>query len=80
MNRTDAHTLPQADSGYPWRAERSSGGGSQSARRSNTSNYLLGAVFGAAVFLGTVFTGLSADEEAPVAPSSDAVTVASTAY
>ena len=36
---------------------------------SNVGNYVLGAVFGAAVFIGTVWGGLSIDGQAPSAPS-----------
>lgn len=41
----------------------------RSHRGSNVGNYVLGAVFGAAVFIGTVWGGLSIDGQAPSAPS-----------
>lgn len=54
---------------------RSRGGGhpkgvvDSTVKGSNVGNYVLGAVFGAAVFVGTVWGGLSIDTESPAAPS-----------
>lgn len=44
---------------------------------SNVGNYVLGAVFGAAVFIGTVWGGLSIDGEAPSASGASATAVVS---
>ena len=46
-------------------------------RRSNVGNYVLGAVFGAAVFVGTVWGGLSIDSEVPTASTTSSTTVVS---
>ena len=46
-------------------------------RRSNVGNYVLGAVFGAAVFIGTVWGGLSIDSEVPTASTTSSTTVVS---
>ena len=43
---------------------------------SNVGNYVLGAVFGAAVFVGTVWGGLSIDCEVSSAPTTSPATVA----
>lgn len=45
--------------------------------RSNVGNYVLGAVFGAAVFIGTVWGGLSIDSEVPPASTTSTTTVVS---
>ncbi len=47
--------------------------GRSSAGRSNTGNYILGAVFGVAVFVGTLLGGLAGAEggSAPHPPASD---------
>ena len=44
---------------------------------SNVGNYVLGAVFGAAVFVGTVWGGLSIDSEASLAPATSSSAAAS---
>lgn len=44
---------------------------------SNVGNYVLGAVFGAAVFIGTVWGGLSIDSEVPNASATPTTAVVS---
>ncbi len=59
--RTQGRTISSAPPcvSSPRSVSRSRRGGS------NVGNYVLGAVFGAAVFIGTVWSGLSIDSEVP---------------
>ena len=63
----------------PVSSQVSAAGATSGSRRSrsNVGNYVLGAVFGAAVFIGTVWGGLSIDSEVDSASTSSTTTVVS---
>ena len=70
--RTQGRTTGSASSSVSFQRSvpRSRRGGS------NVGNYVLGAVFGAAVFIGTVWGGLSIDSEVPNVNGASATAVA----
>ncbi len=71
--RTQGRTINSATS-----CASSQRGASRSRRGgSNVGNYVLGAVFGAAVFIGTVWGGLSIDSEVPNTNGASATAVTS---
>lgn len=65
LDRTQNRRCESRSSGGRYRKD----GVDSAAKGSNVGNYVLGAVFGAAVFIGTVWGGLSVDTESAVAPS-----------